>query len=122
MTVKEQTLPAQEVRLSENERITRAMKNHPGLKLGNFGQNSSVAVVLRREEVLAAHKVEATAIIGGATLDDTTPEAKKIRSLRGAAVQQSNRDWEYGRGGPSPLHNAVSPPPTPDPKRDRRRE
>ena len=102
MKIRQQAFPPEAVRLTDTARIARAMKAHPGLKIGNFGRQSDVAELMQREDTLALHQRETSAIVNNATLDPNTPEARKIRELLGASVQQPSQYWQNDRGSGRP--------------------
>lgn len=85
--------------LNEKGRLELAMKNSPGLRLGNFfGLNQGIALAMQVEEREVQAKAALTEVVERTTLDDSEG-ARKIRQLLQAAVQRPNTDWLTAKGG-----------------------
>ena len=94
------TLPASDFAfLSPKGRMELAMKNSPGLGIGNiFGLNQGIAMAIQAEERDVQKKATLTEMIERTTIDDSEA-TKRIRLLLQAAVQRANSDWATARGG-----------------------
>jgi hypothetical protein len=101
LTVKERppTLPPTFDLLTPKGRLELALKNHPGLRNGNyFGMNNGIALAMQAEERKLEQKTALTETVRRTTRDES-PDSKRLLRLINDAFRGPNNDWATS-GGP----------------------
>lgn len=89
----ETPLPPDWAMVTPKERLARAMKARPGLKIGNlFGTNTGYALAMQYEERDVQKKAELAEIVKN-TRTDNSEESKRVDQLLKAAMARNSPGW-----------------------------